>query len=477
MRVMSNGVRRLAHYGQKDLPFRWLVACVLVLLWGCAAQPLPATPSPLPPPTAPPATATPQATVTPTPLPGGIYIDVGKDMGKVGQFSLGTNHGPWAFLAVENWDLFKQSGINFIRFPGGNWGDENDLTNEQIDDYMTLVRLVNAEPEITVRLIGGTPEQAVDLLRYTITKKYNVHYWSIGNEPSLYAAKDSTWNTQKYNVEWRKFATALKAQDPTIKLIGPDIHQFTGNYPIDPIDSLGKDWLDEFLKANGDLVDVVSIHRYPFPAQKGDAPPSPDVLFTSAREWDQTIPNLRARIKKATGHDLPVGVMEFNSDWVGKINGKTTADSVNGALYIADTLGRMMRQHVDIIAQFTLQMSAGSGSLGIFDHYDPRPVYFVYTLYKQFGNNLVAASSDDVQVPVYAAKRADGTLTIVILNVSDQAKTKPLVIPGLAASARADAWLFDVAHKAEKTGSVSLTPDTQITLPPSSMSLYVIPPK
>src|SRR3954453_4946896 len=100
---MSNTLRHLARYGQYALPIRWFVVCVLVALFGCTAQPLPATPIPAP--TAPSATNTPQATVTPTPLPGGIFVDVSKDMGQVGRFSFGTNHGPWAFLAVENWDL------------------------------------------------------------------------------------------------------------------------------------------------------------------------------------------------------------------------------------------------------------------------------------------------------------------------------------------------------------------------------------
>lgn len=449
---------------------------------GCAGQAIPATSTPVPPPTASlaaptvPVTSTPQATVTPTPLPGGIFVDATGDLGKVSPLSLGTNHGPWAFLTVDLWGLFKKSGINFIRFPGGNWGDENDLTAQHLDDYMTLVRMVNAEPQITVRLKGGTPEYAVSLLKYTQGKGYSVKYWSIGNEPSLYAVRDPSWNTEKYNVEWRKFAQALKAQDPTIKLIGPDIHQFTGSGAVDPKDNLGRDWLDEFLKANGDLVDVVSVHRYPFPIQRGDASPSPEQLFASAREWDVTIPNLRARVKAGTGRDLPIAVTEFNSDYVGKIEGKTTADSVPGALYIADSLGRMIRQRVDIIAQFTLQMNAANGSLGIFDHYDPRPVYYVYALYGQFGTELVVANSDDVTVPVYAAKRADGTLTLVVLNLSDQEKTKPLVLAGGTFANKAEVWLFDAKHKATDTGTVALGEGANITLPPSSMSLYVISP-
>lgn len=448
-----------------------LLIFLALLLISCTAQAIPALPTFAP--TAPLATPLPPPTSAPTPLPNGIFVDTAQELGKVSPLSLGTNHGPWTFLTVELWDLFKNSGIRFIRFPGGNWGDENNLTAQHIDDYMALVRMAHAEPEITVRLRDGTPEYAVSLLKYTQDKGYHVRYWSIGNEPSLYAVRYPEWDTAKYNVEWRRFALALKAQDPSIKLIGPDIHQFTGSASVDPKDHLGRDWLDEFLKANGDLVDIVSVHRYPFPLQRGDAPPPRDALFASAREWDVTIPNLRARIRSALGRDLPIAVTEFNSDWSGKIEGKTTADSVDGALYIADVLGRMMRQRVDIIAQFTLQMSAGNGSLGIFDHYDPRPVYFVYALYKQFGEDLVFAESDDPMVPAYAARRADGTLTLVVLNLTEQSQTKPLAVSGNTATT-AQVSLFDAKHKATDMGAIPIHADAQMTLPPQSMSLFVI---
>lgn len=463
--------------------FLFLMVGIAVVLMGCAAPAAPtATPTTAPPmatntPAPPTATITPLPTATATPLPSGIFIDSTQQLGKVSPLSFGTNHGPWAFLTVELWDKFKQSGISFIRFPGGNWGDENDLSAQNINDYMTVVKLVNAEPQITVRLRGGSPEFAVSILKYTQEKGYKVKYWSIGNEPSLYAVRYPEWTTEKYNVEWRKFAQALKAQDPTILLIGPDIHQFNGTATVDPKDSLGRDWLDEFLKANGDLVDVVAVHRYPFPQQKGDAPPAREKLFASAREWDETIPRLRERIQKYAGRDIPVGVTEFNSDWVGKIEGTTTADSVPGALYIADVLGRLMRQRVDIISQFTLQMNAVNGSLGIFDHYDPRPVYFVYALYKQFGDELVFAGSDDVNVPVYAAKRADGTLTVVVLNLTEQEVKKPLVLQVAPPQGKADVWLFDATHKAVAVDPVALGENMQVTLPPSSMSLFVIPAK
>jgi hypothetical protein len=55
---------------------------------------------------------------------------------------------------------------------------------------------LGAEPSISVRLHGGTPEAAAELVRYTnIEQGYAVRYWSIGNEPSLYRDYD----TETYN--------------------------------------------------------------------------------------------------------------------------------------------------------------------------------------------------------------------------------------------------------------------------------------
>jgi alpha-L-arabinofuranosidase len=52
---------------------------------------------------------------------------------------------------------------------------------------MDFAGKVGATVMFSVRLLDGTPEQAAEMVRYTnIEKEYNVRYWSIGNEPTLY---------------------------------------------------------------------------------------------------------------------------------------------------------------------------------------------------------------------------------------------------------------------------------------------------
>ena len=58
----------------------------------------------------------------------------------------------------------------------------------------------------------------------------------------------------------------MKAADPGIILVGPEITQFVGTENVSRSDEQqAAAWMRTFLEMNGDLVDVVSFHRYPFP--------------------------------------------------------------------------------------------------------------------------------------------------------------------------------------------------------------------
>jgi len=405
-------------------------------------------------------------------LPDGLYVDGAISLGEVSRFSYGANHGPWSTVPYDLQAMADAAGITYLRFPGGNWGDQNDLTTRQVDQFITLAHSMGAEPSISVRLLGGTPQQAAELVRYAnVEKGYGVRYWSIGNEPSLY----DDYDTERYNAEWRQFAEAMRKVDPSILLVGPDIHQYTGTPNVDPKDSQGRDWLDEFLKANGDLVDVVSIHRYPFPASMAGRATAIDDLETNSREWDTIIPNLRTDVRQLTGRDLPVAVTEVNSHWTSAVGGRATPDSFYNAIWWGDLLGRLIRQDVDIVAYFSLQSPNAMGGWGLLASYDVRPTYYVYQLYRQFGDELLHTASDDPSVSIYASRRDDGAVTIIVVNLAGEAQEIPVTWSGFSPSGPAEVWLFDADHEAVLIADPTLTNGQAVTLPPQSISLYVLP--
>ncbi|MFT5197121.1 MAG: hypothetical protein ACI85U_004161 [Candidatus Promineifilaceae bacterium] len=411
---------------------------------------------------------------TASPVSAGIWIDPSAALNEISPLVYGTNYGPWQAVSVENQPAFEASGLKFLRFPGGRWGDSNNLRDYHIKQLMAHVDQLDGDVTISARLLDGTPEQAADLMRLVNDKLgHDVRYWSIGNEPSLYAdlQKADEWDTVYFNQQWRLFADAMLAVDPEITLLGPNTHQFLADESANPKDENGLDWMREFLKANGDMVDVVTFHRYPFPQSKTNPLPTVDQLRENSREWDQIIPKIRQVIKEETGRDIPIGVMEINSNWSNASGGDATPDSHFGGIWWADVLARMIQQDVDMVTHFALQSkSAGWAMLG---RIDVRPTYYVYQLYQKLGETRLASGSDDRYVTVLAARRAaDDALTVVLINLADDPVTHSFQIGDETAVSVDEVWLFDPEHNAENLGSVEL--NGSIELPGQSMTLLVI---
>lgn len=398
-----------------------------------------------------------------------LSVNAGHSLGKINPFVYGVNYGPWSFLTPDLIPLAQASGVSYLRFPAGNWGDQNDLMPFDIDLFMDLAHKLKAEPSISVRLSGGTPKAAAELVRYAnIQSHYGVRYWSIGNEPDLY----DNYSVDQYNRDWRAFATAMLAVDPTIRFVGPDISQYAPPQMTDSYSQVRRDWVGTFLKVNGDLVSVVSVHRYPFPKKVDDPPATIAQLKDSASEWDSIIPDIRKTIVATTGRDLPIAVTEVNSHWNIGIGGATTPDSFYHAIWWADVLGRMIRQRVAIVAYFTLNTSGTLGTYGLLSAYDARPTYYVYSLYQKFGSQLVESLSSDPDVTVTAATRSDGDLTLMIVNSAAAARSLTFGLSGFSATAQTELWRFDVDHNAARIGTTSELTTGTVTLPAQSISLY-----
>jgi alpha-L-arabinofuranosidase len=346
--------------------------------------------------------------------------------------------------------------------------------------FMAFCKQMNATPTISVRFQGGTPEAAAALVHYAnIEQKYNVVYWSIGNEPNSETENGKKIDPVDFNPRWRAIAQAMKAVDPTIKLLGPEIGQWgtdiskTPKYPPiqTPTGQERQDWMTDFLKANGDLVDIVAVHRYPMYAPTSPTPITIDNLRQNTLEWGPMVTYLRDMIHQITGRDLPIAFTEVNSDPSAVVGGVASPDSFYNAIWYADVLGRLIQQHVFMVNQWVFAYR--SGGLGLIYGSELRPTYYVFQIYSHFGNEQVFASSGVAEVTIYAATRADGTLTILVINLSDTEQRIPLQIQGMALS-KAGVWLFDATHKAEDLGQQSFPSDGGLILPAQSISLYAI---
>jgi len=177
----------------------------------------------------------------------------------------------------------QESKLSLLRFPGGNfvsgyhWKDgigpidkrkttknrpwsKIEYNHVGTDEYITFCRLVGAEPMICVNAGDGTPREAADWVEYcngSVDTKYgalrakyghpepyNVTYWEIGNE--LWGKWQIGYTTpKKYAKRYRKFYSAMKAVDPTIKTIA------TGQYP---------EWNGPVIERDSDILRSLSLH-------------------------------------------------------------------------------------------------------------------------------------------------------------------------------------------------------------------------
>ena len=127
------------------------------------------------------------------------------------------------------------------------------------------------------------------------------------------------------------------------------------------------------------------------------------------------------------------------------------------------------------MSYFALYTPPGVGTFGMLSRFEPRPTYYVYQLYKQFGTELVQSNSSDPDVNIYAATRDDGTLTLIVINLGPDESTKTLQLDGFMPGGRADVWRFDSDHNAEQIDPLDITGGGSITVPGQSITLYVIP--
>ncbi len=156
-------------------------------------------------------------------------------------------------------------------FPWIIWADQ-DPNQMGTDEFMDLCRRVKAEPILPVNIDLGVQE-ALDWLEYcngsaettwgTVRAEnghpepYNVRYWEIDNEK---------WGMgpERYAAAVTNFSTALRAKDPTLKIIA------CGGYGYDDGAGSTKEWNQKLLDLSAESFDYLSIHYYNGIAYKQD---------------------------------------------------------------------------------------------------------------------------------------------------------------------------------------------------------------
>lgn len=166
------------------------------------------------------------------------------------------------------------------------WGamQTNDLG---LDEFMTLCRLINVEPYISVNAGFGDSHSAAEEVEYmngaTSTymgakraknghpEPYHVKFWNIGNEPWGKWQLGRT-DEKYYMLKHNEFAKAMRAVDPSITLIASGLMLQNDNVPpgerakyvgnLDLLYGTEADWDAGFIKDCWGNFDIIAEHWY-----------------------------------------------------------------------------------------------------------------------------------------------------------------------------------------------------------------------
>ncbi|WBU37517.1 alpha-L-arabinofuranosidase C-terminal domain-containing protein [Homoserinibacter sp. YIM 151385] len=192
------------------------------------------------------------------------------------------------------------------------------------DEFLQYCLDVDAEPFLVVNIGTGTPEEAADWVRYTNIDRHSprpVTWWSIGNE---------TWGTHEFghsepDVYGRRiveFATAMRAVDPTIKLVGVGlpVHP-SGGVLFDEeaggmVRHTARAWNEAVLREAAAHIDLLSVHWY-FPGMIERPLESLDdlrQLTTSPQLLDEIFTATTAMVDEVAGteHRIDLSFDEWN---------------------------------------------------------------------------------------------------------------------------------------------------------------------
>ena len=452
----------------------------------------------------------------------------------------------------------KQLHSGVYRFPGGNfvsgheWRDAigdpdkrppimdhvwnavqpNDVGT---DEFMTLCRLLDVEPYVTVNAGFGDAWSAAQLVEYANgavstpmgrlraanghPQPYKVRFWGVGNEPW------GDWQlgfipVAQFELKHNMFAKAMRKVDPTIKLIAagamPDdmasakqAKRLNGQIVPDYL-SAG-DWSGNLLAHCLDNIDLLSEHYYAsggqrFDNEKGEkVPTGPQTLLEWERapaslvrvkyehyqEYLKRIPGLQAKpvpisldewayigappnsYKVVPAYAWAFHEMFRHSDLyqLGAFTFATAMLSANRTDAVLNPTGLLFKMYRDHFGSIPVEVSGDSPQ--------PKPIW------PPGGDQpRVNPGSDTYPLDVSAAFSEDRkTLTFAVLNPSDSAQQLKLSINGVKLASSGRLWRMAPAS-VDANITVGQKPGVEVedlgqatvpnstAVPPFSVSIY-----
>lgn len=403
--------------------------------------------------------------------------------------------------------LLAEMGLLTLRYPGGSNSDSYHWATNRSDGntwtwatgFDSFAQLAAAAGVgnviITTNYGSGTATEAADWVTYAnTTKRYNYRYWEVGNE--IYGSWENDTNAlphdpTTYANRFKDYYTQMKARDPSIKIgavvvTGEDA--YTTSYATSTVTNprtgaTHHGWTPVMLatlRSLGITPDFAIHHKYP--PFLGDAG-----LLQYATTWAADAADLRQQLNDYLGTATASGVELVCTETNGPItnnNGIQSTSLITG-LYYADSLGQILQTEFNGCTWWNLRNGRTtmpldpslyawrtyrdggmmSGTPAATDRYPASYVAKVTNRFAAGGDTVVSSGSNYQRLASYAARRTDGSLSVLVINKHATATLSGLItVTGLTPASRAVAYAYGIAQdEAARTGVGS--PDiTQTTI-------------
>jgi hypothetical protein len=326
----------------------------------------------------------------------------------------------------DQWTNIQSSGAKIMRY-GGHGVDEWSGP-EWTSQYLDLVDKMQArgiEPVLQVPVLGGThtAQDAADIVN-TINNVYGrgVKYWSIGNEPELDGYNYTSASQVAPYI--KSFASAMKAADPTIKIIGPDLAWYNTNIlhdlttPGGTYDITGKDANNRW------YVDYISFHHYNgFNGTQTRSQVVAALMQTGG--FNDNLAALKLRLANCTSYHnrpaLKMAVTELNVNYANLQSDSlygAGAESFVGGQWWAEAIGIAQSHGVDFVTFWsTIEGSTTNGNELGFIGADgtKKPSYYHFQMLAQnFRGNAAGTTDTQSLVKTFAADASDQTAVLIM---------------------------------------------------------------
>ena len=362
--------------------------------------------------------------------------------------------------------LMQEMGTTIVRMPGGSlsdeyhWGSNTTLSNAWTwsASFAEMVRVntnAGVQAFIVVNYGSGTAQEAAGWVRHAnITNNLGYKYWEIGNECyGLWETDTNAFHHDPYTYAVRasNYIAQMRAADPTIKIgvvavpgEGSYSNQFNGMHPAyNPrTGQTNFGWTPIMLatlKSMNVTPDYLIHHHYPQwtdPNNVANSPVNDASLLQSTGNWATDSASLRQMITDyfgTGGTNIELVVTENNSD--AGAQGRQSTSLVNG-LYYADSFGQLLKTEFKGFVWWDLRNGTDTGGffdpsiygwrtygdLGMINGLNTRhPTFYAAKLMQWFarpGDNILSPTSDYSYLSAFAARRANGSVSLFVVNKS-----------------------------------------------------------